>query len=69
MLENLSPQALLFLFLLVLLITVLWLWSLVDILRRKDFKDSVEKFIWVFVIISTFFLGTILYYIIARGKR
>ena len=69
MLSEFSPEALLFIFFIVLLITVLWAWSLVDALKRKDFKDSTEKLIWVFVIISTFFLGTMLYYVIARSKR
>lgn len=69
MIEDLSPEALLFLFLIILLITVLWIWSLVEVLRRKDFKNSTEKLVWVFVIISTFFLGTILYYFIARARR
>ena len=36
-------------------IAALWLWSLVDVLKRP-YHDATEKLIWVFVIISTFFL-------------
>lgn len=68
--SNLSPEAQTFLSLLFLLVIVLWIWSLTDTLKRKDFKDGMEKLIWVFVIVSTFFLGTILYYFIEiRSKK
>lgn len=62
--SNLNPAAQTFLSLLFLLVIVLWIWSLADALKRKDFKDGIEKLIWVLVIVSTFFLGTILYYFI-----
>lgn len=61
---QLDSSAQLFLILLFALILVLWVWSLTDALKRKDFKDGIEKLIWVFVIVSTFFLGTVLYYFI-----
>lgn len=67
-LSNIPDEAIMFIVGISLLIVFLWVWSLIDILRRRDFKDSVEKLIWVFVIISTFFLGTILYYLIGKKK-
>jgi len=67
-LSEIPDEAKFFIIAVSLLIVFLWVWSLVDVLRRRDFKDSVEKLIWVFVIISTFFLGTVLYYLIGKKK-
>lgn len=67
--SNAADQAAgLFLILIALLVVGLWLWSLVDVLKRH-YSDSTEKLIWVFVIVSTFFLGTILYFFLDRKKK
>jgi len=58
----------LLLLLMALLAAGLWLWSLIDVLKRP-YHDNVEKFIWVFVIVSTFFLGTVLYIFLGRKKK
>lgn len=68
-LQGISPAAGVFVFILSIFIIILWLWSLIDTLRRTNFKDSTEKLIWVFVIISTFFLGSILYIFMGRKKK
>ncbi len=44
-----------------------WIWALVDCLRR-DFPEPVHKVVWVLVIILLHFLGAILYLAIGRQQ-
>lgn len=46
----------------------IWLWALIDILK-SDFKDSVNKLIWLAVVFFLNILGVILYYFIGRGQK
>lgn len=42
-----------------LIATIFWFWMLVDLLKRKKFKD---KLVWVVVLIFLHVVGAILYY-------
>jgi hypothetical protein len=47
---------------------ILWLWALIDLLSN-DFGDSLNKLIWVFVIVFLPVLGAILYFLIGRKQK
>jgi len=47
---------------------VLWIWALIDILK-SDFKDNINKIIWLLVVFVLNFLGVVLYYFIGRGQK
>lgn len=47
---------------------ILWLWALVDLLK-SDFKNSINKLIWVILIVFLPVLGAILYLLIGRGQK
>lgn len=46
---------------------ILWLWAIIDLVKR-DFSDSTTKIIWALVIIFIPFVGSILYLVVGRGK-
>jgi uncharacterized BrkB/YihY/UPF0761 family membrane protein len=50
------------------LIIVFWLYMLIDCLRR-DFKKDVDKLIWFLLLITTFFLGAVLYYFMIKTAK
>jgi len=50
---------------LLLLALVLWIWAVIDILR-SDFKDIVQKIIWLLVVIFFPILGSIVYFQLGR---
>jgi len=47
---------------------ILWIWALIDILK-SDFKDNINKIIWLLVVFVLNFLGVLLYYFIGRGQK
>ena len=47
---------------------LLTLWALADVLRR-EFPDSVQKLIWVLVILFFPFLGPVLYMILGSNSK
>ena len=47
---------------------ILWLWALIDILK-SDFKDSINKIIWLLVVFFLYILGVGLYYFIGRHQK
>jgi membrane protein DedA with SNARE-associated domain len=49
-------------------VLVLWIWALIDILK-SDFKDNINKIIWLLVVLLLNFLGVLLYYFIGRGQK
>jgi len=67
-LADVPEGARIFVVLAMLLVILFWVWSLVDALSRNNFKNTTEKLVWVFVIIQTFFLGTILYYFLGKKR-
>jgi len=46
--------------------TIFWIWMLVDVLKKKKFKD---KLVWVIVIVFLQFIGALLYYFIIYRKK
>jgi len=51
-----------------MIILVIWIWALIDILK-SDFKDSINKLIWLAVVFVLGPLGVLLYYFIGRGQK
>jgi hypothetical protein len=47
---------------------IFWVWALIDILR-SDFKESINKLIWLLVVFFFYGLGAILYYFIGRAQK
>lgn len=52
----------------ILVILVLPLIALIDILR-SDFKESVNKIVWVLVVMIIPVLGVLLYFIMGRKQK
>ena len=46
---------------LAVLITIFWVWIIVDCIKRK-FKNNTEKVIWIIVIILLSWVGALIYY-------
>jgi len=55
------------LLIIVILISIFWIWMLVECLR-KNFKNSMDKLVWVIVLLFTNILGAILYYFLVKKK-
>ena len=51
-----------------LLLTIFWLWMLIDCVTNSAIQGT-EKVVWVLVIIFTHFLGALIYFFVARGGR
>lgn len=51
----------------ILLPGILWLWAIIDLVKR-NFADSTTKIIWALVIIFIPFVGSILYLVVGRSK-
>ena len=47
---------------------IFWGWALIDILK-SEFKDSINKLIWLLVVFFLYALGALLYVIIGRKQR
>lgn len=47
---------------------IFWAWSLIDILK-SDFKESINKLIWLLVVFFLYVLGALLYIIIGRNQK
>lgn len=47
---------------------IFWAWALIDILK-SDFKDSINKLIWLLVVFFLYVLGALLYIIIGRKQK
>jgi hypothetical protein len=52
----------------VLVLFILWLWTLIDALR-STFKSDTEKLMWVMLIVFLSIIGAILYILIGRNQR
>ncbi|HWQ96013.1 MAG TPA: DUF2516 family protein [Candidatus Methylomirabilis sp.] len=55
-----------------LILFVLWLWMLIDCLKRPDDKFEIggtnAKLIWVLVIIFTGFIGALIYFFLIKKR-
>ncbi len=47
---------------------IFWIWALIDILK-SDFKDSINKLIWLLVVFFLYAFGALLYYFIGRKQK
>ncbi len=47
---------------------VFWILMIIDCATRK-FKDSIEKVVWVIVIIFTGIIGALIYYFVVKTKN
>ena len=50
-----------------ILLTIFWIWMLVDCLTNASINGT-EKVVWVLVIVFTHFLGALIYYFVGRGS-
>ncbi len=53
---------------LMVLLTVFWIWMLVDV-ATADFPKSDDKIVWVLIVILTGWVGAIAYYLVQRPKK
>jgi hypothetical protein len=49
------------------LLTVFWIWMIVDCIKNTGLSDT-EKVVWVLVIIFLHFLGALIYLLAGRNK-
>jgi hypothetical protein len=49
-------------------IFIFWVWSLIDILK-SDFKNDVNKIVWLLVVFFLYAIGAVLYYFIGRNQK
>lgn len=47
----------------------IWLWLLIDCLRRNDYESENDKLLWAIVIIFAGILGAGIYYFLLKRKR
>ncbi|MFC2187042.1 PLDc N-terminal domain-containing protein [Peijinzhouia sedimentorum] len=47
--------------------TIIYIFTLIDVLR-SSFSSSTDKLIWILVVIFLPLVGTILWFLIGRGK-
>jgi hypothetical protein len=59
---------LLAIFLIGLLLTVFWIWMLVDSLTNKGLSDT-EKLVFVLLVVFLPFIGSLIYFFVGRPKR
>jgi Phospholipase_D-nuclease N-terminal len=57
-----------FLIPLALVMTVFWIWMLVDAVTNKNLTD-IQKLIWVLVILFVHFVGALIYFFVGRTQR
>ena len=53
---------------LVVLASVFWIWAIIDCIKNPALTDG-EKVVWVLLLVFMHFIGTLLYYFLAPGKR
>ncbi len=51
-----------------LALLIFWIWTLIDILK-SDFKDSINKIVWLLVVFILNGFGALLYYFIGRKQK
>jgi|GEM_PF-6613389 len=47
----------------------IWLWLLIDCLRRNDYESENDKLLWAIVIIFAGILGAGIYYFLLKRKK
>lgn len=66
--QNMGGGSMIFILLIGLIYGILWLYSLVDILR-SDFKDPNMKIIWIVIILFAQVIGPIVYLAMGRSTK
>lgn len=66
-LSGFGASEIIVMFMFVALPAVLWLWAIIDLVKR-NFADNATKVIWALVIIFIPFVGSILYLVVGRSK-
>jgi hypothetical protein len=66
-LSGIGVQELLVLSIFMVLPGILWLWAIIDLVKR-NFSDSATKIIWALVVIFIPFVGSILYLVVGRSR-
>lgn len=56
-----------FLKIVVLFLFVLWIWMIIDCLKRK-FKKDMDKIVWILVLIFLHILGAIIYFFVIKSS-
>jgi hypothetical protein len=51
-----------------LIVFVLWLWMLIDCLKRDDFPNENDKLLWAIIMLLGGWIGALLYYFIVKRK-
>ncbi len=51
-----------------IVVFILWLWMLIDCLKRENFTEPNDKLIWALVIIFASWIGALLYYFLVKRK-
>ena len=51
-----------------LLLTIFWIWMIVEAITNHALDDT-ERLVWVLVIFFSHFVGSILYFVLVRNKR
>lgn len=49
-----------------ILLFAFWIWMIVDCAKR-NFKNDIEKIVWILVIILASWMGALIYFIVIRG--
>jgi len=49
--------------------TVLWVFMLIDVLKRTDWHDENEKVLWIVLLLVIGQIGAIAYYFVVRQPR
>jgi len=57
-----------FMLLFIILPLAITIWALIDAIK-SDFKQDINKLVWIIVIICFPFFGGILYYFLARSQK
>jgi prolipoprotein diacylglyceryltransferase len=62
-----------FLFLIIICGLTLWIWMLIDVIRRKDGQfpqpqNKDQKLIWLLIVILTSYIGAAIYYFMVYRK-
>ena len=52
-----------------LALTGLWIYALIDVIRRESWETDNEQLMWVVIILVTGFVGAIIYYVMVMRKR
>ena len=49
-----------------IILVIFWIWMLVDCAKRK-FKNSVEKIVWILIIVFMGWIGALVYFIVIKS--